>query len=69
MSFGFLCGANGCDVVELDGPAMREASRQRHAWATNQRLLRGEYPPVAEQEDYWIAAYTRLTEIKKIEKE
>ncbi len=63
MSLLFTCGEDGCNVHKIDLDAVRIAHGQRKNWARHQNHIRGELPSIEEQNDYFAAAYTRLTEI------
>lgn len=67
MSTLFVCGSQGCQAVDIDDEAFFTADYQRVEWARQEKTKRGEYPSMAEQEEYFIRAYTRLEQIHVFE--
>jgi len=63
MSLLFTCGENGCQVRRIDDDYRRIAWGQMKRWARREKHIRGTYPSIEEDNVYFAAAYTRLTEI------
>lgn len=63
MSNLFICGEDGCSIHVLDDDSIRIATGQTKHWAKIEKLKKGVFPRAEEQEEYFAAAYIRLTEI------
>lgn len=66
MSLLFTCGENGCQVHRIDNDYQRIARGQMTRWARREKHIRGIYPSIDEQNDYFAWAYTRLAEIRLV---
>jgi len=52
MGIGFICGAFGCQAIEVNEEHLRTVNEKRMTWATEQKRITGKYPELEEQNEF-----------------